>query len=129
MKNLIAAGIIPVFIISFCAKAGAGITLVEASISKAVVNLAPSGAAEKFSPTAGKLFCYTKVEGAKAGEMVTHRWYYKETLMAVIPLEIKSPAYRTYSSKKILPSWTGKWRVEIVGEDGTLLKTIPFTVE
>jgi hypothetical protein len=36
--------------------------------------------------------------------------------------------WRTRSSKRILSSWTGSWRVDIVGEDDVVLKSLDFTI-
>jgi len=37
--------------------------------------------------------------------------------------------WRTFSSKRILPQYTGEWRVEIISQDGALLKKISFVLE
>jgi len=130
VKKFFTAGLVIFSILTVAGPLKAEIKVVEAAISTSIANLSPVGAGESFPSTIGRLFCYSRIEGGKIGSMITHRWYYNDSLMAVIPLEIKSAeSFRTYSSKKILPSWKGKWRIEIKDSNGALLKDIPFTVE
>ena len=48
--------------------------------------------------------------------------------MGRIPLRVAGSNWRTWSSKNIEPNWTGVWRVDIVGPDGTVLESVSFTV-
>jgi hypothetical protein len=48
--------------------------------------------------------------------------------MARVSLRVAGPNWRTWSSKTILPEWTGEWRVDVVGPDGTVLRSVDFTV-
>jgi len=45
-----------------------------------------------------------------------------------ITLPVKSTHWRTYSTKTILPSANGNWKVDVTSEDGTILKTLDFTI-
>ena len=48
--------------------------------------------------------------------------------MARVVLPVRSADWRTWTSKRILPQWTGRWKVEILDSDENLLQTITFTV-
>ncbi len=115
--------------LSMAAYAQAGLTVREAAIARGIEDHEPVGVAGTFPPDVGKVYCYTKIAGGRPGDHITHVWYYGERKMAEVELAIGSPLFRTYSSKRILPSWTGGWRVEVLGPDGTVLQTLEFTIE
>lgn len=115
---------------AFSTEARAGeLVVAEASIATSVTGLVPDGVAESFSNDVGKLYCYTKVTGGEEGDTITHKWYYGEDVMAEVTLNVKSSEYRTYSSKNLMSQWKGDWRVEIASSDGTVLKTVNFTLD
>ena len=87
----------------------------------------PVHAGDSFSSDVGKVWCWSKIKDGK-GEVIKHAYYHNDKEMAVVELSIGSPLWRTHSSKRILPGWTGPWRVDIIGEDGTLLKSLAFTI-
>lgn len=99
-----------------------------AVIATGMENLTPMGVAEKFSAQAGRLYCYSKIIGAE-GSSIKHIWYYGDKKVSEIVLDVKYPNFRTYSYKTIPPNWIGKWRVEIVANDGAVLKTVEFNIE
>jgi hypothetical protein len=105
------------------------IGVVKAAICKEVIDLCPVSENEVFPCDVKKLYCFTRVTGANRGEIIKHIWYYQGTRLAVIILPIKSPDYRTYSSKKIEDYQKGEWRVEVMSLDGINLATLNFTIE
>ncbi|CAM4282330.1 DUF2914 domain-containing protein [Pseudoalteromonas byunsanensis] len=74
-----------------------------------------------------KLFFFTEINNMQ-GQTVQHLWFHQDQLMAEIPLQISSIRFRTYSSKNIMPSQTGPWRVEVVTEQGQLLAQKSFRI-
>ena len=82
---------------------------------------------DSFSADVGKVWCWSKI---KDGEdtTISHIYYHDGEEKAVVKLGIHSPLFRTYSSKRILPSWTGPWRVDIVDADGAVMKSLDFTI-
>lgn len=82
-----------------------------------------------FANNIHKIYCYTRVTGAQdTTAKIFHVWYYKDQEKARIPLPIKSGDWRTWSSKSILPQWSGRWRVMIEDQNGEVLATKSFTV-
>ncbi len=105
-----------------------GLTVPEAVITSNVVDRQPTDTLTTVAADAGQIYCWTRITGA-AGELeISHVWYRGEEEVARTPLRVAGDNWRTWSSKKIDPSWTGEWRVEVVGPDGTLLATMSFTV-
>lgn len=104
------------------------IEVAEAVITTNIVDRVPVDALESYSATVGQLYCFTRIVGAEADTSVTHVWYYGDQEMARVTLPVRSSYWRTWSSKNILPEWTGAWRVEILDEDGALIETAAFTL-
>lgn len=102
---------------------------VTATICTTVEDREPVGAGEVFPATVEKLYCHTLIEGAEEPITITHVWYHGEENMAEVFLDVKSVRWRTWSSKKIVQSWTGEWRVDILGPEGNALTSISFQVQ
>jgi len=102
---------------------------VTATICTEIQDREPVGAGDTFPATVGKLYCHTLVEGAEEPTMVTHVWYHGQDKMAEVTLDVNSVRWRTWSSKKIVESWTGDWHVEVLDEDGKVLTTTPFQIQ
>jgi hypothetical protein len=82
---------------------------------------------ESFAADVGKVWCWSKIKDGQ-GTTISHVYYHDGEEKAVVNLAIRSPLFRTYSSKRILPSWTGPWRVDIVDTNGNVLKSLDFTI-
>jgi hypothetical protein len=98
----------------------------EAVICENVSNREPVGTNVNFQASIGRLYCFTRILGAKEPTTITHVWFYENTEKARVDLAVNASSWRTYSSKKIQPSEVGSWRVEVLGPDGTVLKVIQF---
>ena len=116
-------------IFSGVALAETTLSVEAAVIATGVENLTPMGVADKFPANTGRLYCYSKIIGGGEGSSIKHIWYYGDKKVDEIILSIKSSSFRTYSYKTISSDWTGKWKVEIVADDETILKTIEFVIE
>jgi hypothetical protein len=77
----------------------------------------------------GRVYCWSTITGARQDTVVEHVWYWQEREMARVRLAVRAPRWRTWSSKRIAPGWSGSWRVEVVTTDGTLLAVRFLTVE
>lgn len=53
------------------------------------------------------------------GRTVTHRWMHDGEVQATVDFDVGGPRWRVWSSKDLLPGWTGAWTVEVVDETGT----------
>ncbi|KJY98265.1 DUF2914 domain-containing protein, partial [Pseudoalteromonas piscicida] len=74
-----------------------------------------------------KLYFFTEVHALK-DQVVSHLWFHQDELMAEVELPIQAARYRTYSSKNVMPSQTGDWRVEVVTQSGQLLAQKTFRI-
>lgn len=103
--------------------------VVDAAIATGVENRSPVGAASTFSATVGKLYCFTKIVGAKQPTEIKHVWFYNNTEVTSITLPVKAITWRTFSNKIVPAYMKGAWKVEVQSADGNVLKTIEFKVE
>ena len=130
MKLLIAAGMcfgVSLIQAGFCQEASS-LEVHDSAVCLNVENRACVDAKEEFSADVGKLFCFTRITGAKGDAEVTHVWYFGEIERFRITLPVRTASYRTYSNKQIQPNEVGGWHVDILGPDGKILKTVSFKI-
>jgi Protein of unknown function (DUF2914) len=119
------------FLVGLIAPAPSGtaqIEVPEAVIATAVVDRSPHGAATSFPNDVGVVYCFTRITGAEGGN-ISHIWFHEEQEMARVSLDIGSDDWRTWSTKRIAPEWTGNWRVDVVDVDGKVLNRVTFTIQ
>ena len=105
------------------------IRIKDAVICQDVVDRQPVGVSDVVAKENAKVYCFTRVVGAVGETTVTHNWYYQGTLKSSVQLTVRSPNWRTWSSKTMDPIWTGQWMVEVLSADGTPLESIIFFVQ
>jgi hypothetical protein len=98
-------------------------------IATSIENRRPVGVDTSFAANVGRVFCFTQIKGAADTTKISQVWYYKDQEKARVELDVRSNNWRTWSSKAILQSWTGPWRVMVVDADGTVLATTSFKIE
>lgn len=117
------------FLLSAVSVSAAGdITVEVAAVATSIENLIPVGVAEKFSASAGKLYCYSKIIGGK-GQNIKHLWYLNDKKIGETTLSIKSWSYRTYSVGTMPSHMKGNGRCDVVTEGGNVLKRVDFLIE
>ncbi len=88
----------------------------------------PTDVGESFPAGTERLWCYTRITGADAPLDLVHAWYHEGETRARVVLPVRSSDWRTWSSKRLLPSWTGRWEVKVLDPDGLVLATRSFTI-
>ncbi len=124
----IVLAVLLVSVVSFAQQAPE-ISVEDIQICTSIENRTPAGVNTSFSGDVGKLYCFTKLVSNQDEASIFHVWLYNNHVMARIPLPVKAKIWRTWSSKKILPAWKGKWRVDIESADGNLLGSKEFEIE
>lgn len=102
--------------------------MAEGVVCLDVVHLECVDAHANFPANVGKLYCLTKINGAKGASQITHVWYYGHTERARITLDIRSASWRTYSSKIIQAHETGDWHIDVLGPEGEFIEVIQFEI-
>ena len=104
------------------------LTVVESAIARDVVDRAPVDVNTMFSADVGRLYCWTRIDGAEEATTVHHVWFHGDEERADLELRVGASSWRTWSNKAIPLQWTGEWRVEVRDAEGNVLETIRFTV-
>ena len=102
--------------------------IVRAVICPEVTEREPVAVADSFSADVGRLYCFTEIRGSES-TVVTHALIHEGKTRARVELPVRSARWRTWSSKDILPGWTGSWQVKILDAEGIVLQTLEFVLE
>ncbi len=99
------------------------------AVCKSVQDRACQEPVEKVTSDTPSLYCLITLKAAGAATL-KHRWSADGKVLFEIDLPVKfaSPMYRQWSQKN-LNGVKGSWTVEILAEDGTVLKSAAFVVE
>ena len=100
----------------------------KSAICSEIVNRSPADGGVRFSPEVGKLYCFSRISNIESPTQIQHVWYFNNTERARVELSVNPPYWRTYSSKRIMPEETGRWRVDILDNEGNVLKTLGFDI-
>jgi hypothetical protein len=119
--------VIPALVLG--AMAQEGLRVERAAVARSVENREPVGEAASFPADVGSLSCFSKIVGAGEETEIYHVWRHGPTERAKVKLTVRGSSWRTWSTKRILPGWTGAWTVEIQDAQGNVLESVPFTVE
>ncbi len=111
------------------AQENAGISVEDIQICTSIESKEPAGADVVFEGSVEKLYCFTRIKSDQGEGTIYHVWLYNDRVMAKIELPVKGRDYRTWSVKNILPSHTGKWRVDVESTAGTLLVSKEFEIK
>ena len=68
---------------------------------------------------------FTELNGM-SGETVTHQWMFDDKVMFEKSFEVGADRWRVWTSKTLLPDWTGTWTVKVLNEDGSILERKTF---
>jgi hypothetical protein len=105
------------------------LTVEEMTFCTAIEERQPAGVDTAFSSTVERVYCFSKITGATDTVTVFHVWYHNDQEMAKVELTIKGKSWRTWSSKRIMQEWQGKWKVDIVTSNGDILMSKEFTIK
>jgi hypothetical protein len=56
-----------------------------------------------------------------AGQTVTHQWTHQDKVMFEKTFEVKADRWRVWTSKTLIPAWSGTWTVNVLDNDRSLL--------
>lgn len=98
------------------------------AIATGIENREPVNVNDTFKNDVNKLYCFSEIATDTVPTKVVHIWLYKDNIIAEIPLNVNSGKWRTYSSKNIIGTWIGDWKVEVYSEQGKLIDSIQFAI-
>lgn len=100
----------------------------RAQFTSAIADREPVDAVETVSTSDGRVRFFTELHDL-TGRQVIHRWEHAGQVMAEVTIEVGADRWRAWSSKRLLPAWTGQWQVSVVTADGENLGTWTVMVE
>lgn len=100
----------------------------KSAICTEIVNRSPADGGVRFPSTVEKLYCFSRISNIEAATQIQHVWYFNNIERARVELPVSPPSWRTYSSKRIMPEEIGRWRVDILDNEGNVLKTLGFDI-
>ena len=60
------------------------------------------------------------------GHNITHQWIFDDTVMFEKSFEVNGERWRVWTSKTLLPGWTGVWTVRVLDDDRSELISKTF---
>jgi hypothetical protein len=100
----------------------------RAVFTTTIVNREPADSLDSLATDTERIYFFTEITGL-ADKTIRHRWIHNNEVLAEIPIPIGGPNWRVYSSKKLLPAWTGEWTVLVVDEDENVLGKKQFVYQ
>lgn len=97
----------------------------RATLTTAVQDREPIDSVSTLSNDTTTLYYFTEVRDM-AGQTIKHRWERNGEVMAEVEFEIGGPRWRIYSSKTLVPSWLGDWKVSATDAAGNPLSVNNF---
>jgi len=61
-----------------------------------------------------------------SGQTAIHRWEFNGNVMAETKFKIGGPRWRVWSSKNLVPSWVGEWKVSVLNDLGDIISEDVF---
>lgn len=101
-------------------------TVARAAITSAIEEREPVDNLANVTTDTGKIYYFTELRDME-GQVVTHRWEHNGETMAEVEFDVGGPRWRVYSSKNLMPEWTGEWRVSVVDAAGNVVRADTFT--
>jgi len=82
-----------------------------------------------FYNDSGKIYAVSKITKPTSSTRLKHLWFLRDQIILDATIPVKEDQTKAVSGLILKPNWTGKWRVDITDQDGTLLYTIPFVIQ
>ncbi|MFS8637216.1 MAG: DUF2914 domain-containing protein [Gemmatimonadota bacterium] len=109
-------------------RAAPTIEVTRAVVATGIEDREPIGESTTFTADVGTVYFFTEITGDFDETQIHHVWLREGEEIARVPLTVRGPRWRTWSSKRIPPEWSGNWTVRIVLGDDQVLGTVDFTV-
>jgi hypothetical protein len=61
-----------------------------------------------------------------SGHNITHQWTFNDKVMFEKTFEVKAERWRVWTSKTLIPAWTGSWTVNVLDDDRAVLTSNSF---
>jgi hypothetical protein len=111
-----------IFGAALCAFANAAAGEVSRAVfATGIDNREPVGTIESADSSALRSISFFTELQDMSGQTVTHQWTHQDKVMFEKTFEIKADRWRVWTSKTLIPAWSGTWTVNVLDNDRTLL--------
>lgn len=100
--------------------------IARSTFTTGVIEREPVDSVTELTAAIDRVYYYTELLGM-AGQSITHRWSYNDAVIAEVSFNVGGPRWRIWSSKNLVPGWTGDWKVSVVNSAGEVLGGNRFT--
>lgn len=95
-------------------------SVVRSAFTRDVEEREPTEDLQKLTNENGQVKFFTELRDM-SGQTATHRWEYEGKVVAEIAFDVKGPRWRVWSSKSLVPQWTGDWKVSVINGAGEVI--------
>lgn len=99
--------------------------VLRALLTTGIENREPVDEIVSLDKNSDRIYFFTEFSGLK-GKTVRHRWEYNGKVMGEVNFNVGSNHWRCYSSKNLLPEWTGIWTVSVLDDQDNVLTETYF---
>ncbi len=97
----------------------------RSQLTREIKDLEPVDTVAVLTSDRNRIIYFTEIHDM-AGQTVMHRWEYNGKIILEIPIKVGTSRWRAYSTKTLLPSWIGDWKVSVVDAAGGTLSVNTF---
>ena len=125
LKSQSAWGLILILTLCLSGNAAAG-EISRALFTTGIDNREPVGIVDNIDSTAiNSISFFTEITNM-SGQTVTHQWTHLDKIMFEKTFEVKAERWRVWTSKTLIPNWTGTWTVNVLDAERELLTSKSF---
>ena len=95
-------------------------SVVRSAFTTEIAEREPTQNLQNLTNENGKVMFFTELRDM-SGQTAIHRWQYEGKVVAEIEFNVKGPRWRVWSSKSLVPQWTGDWKVSVINGAGEVI--------
>ncbi len=95
-------------------------SVVRSAFTREIDEREPTENLKNLTNESGQVKFFTELRDM-SGQTAIHRWEYEGKVVAEVEFNVKGPRWRVWSSKKLIPQWTGDWKVSVINGAGEVI--------
>jgi hypothetical protein len=125
LKSQSICGLILLLTLCLSTNAAAG-EIRRALFTTGIDNREPVGIVDNIdSASDNSISFFTEITNM-SGQIITHQWTHLDKIMFEKTFEVKAERWRVWTSKTLIPNWTGTWTVNVLDAERELLTSKSF---
>jgi hypothetical protein len=103
-------------------------SVVRSAFTREIAEREPTENLQKLTNENGQVKFFTELRDM-SGQTAIHRWEYDGKVVAEVEFNVKGPRWRVWSSKSLVPQWTGDWKVSVINGAGEVISEKNLSVD